>query len=298
MIEHGFAGVNGQRLHYAAAGDGALMLFLHGFPEYWYAWRHQLAFFGRVARAVAPDLRGYNRSSKPARSADYALPLLVEDIAGLVAHFGVQRATIVGHDWGGVVAWAMAQARPELVERLVIINAPHPAIFRRELAENPAQRAASAYIARLRHPEAEATLSANAYAALAAILLDPLERQGYFDDADRQAYLAAWAQPGALTGALNYYRAAEFVPQPSGEAPPATALERPIVAPTLVIWGEADSALLTGNLNGLERYVPSLAIERVPHASHWIVHECPDIVNHAIARFCGLSDLAPSGGAL
>ncbi len=289
VIQHGYADVNGERLHYATAGSGKLMLFLHGFPDFWRIWRRQLEVFGRTHQVVAPDMRGYNLSSKPVDVHAYELPILVEDIASLVDYFGHPTATVVGHDWGGVVAWEFAQAHRERVERLVIINAPHPAVFRRELAHNAAQQRASQYLLRFRSPRAEAVLSANTFAVLTDSVVKPGRQQGYFTEEDANAYVTAWSQPGALTGALNYYRAADFRPgmtfsdavsDQSGEP-----LSGVVTAPTLVIWGEQDTVLLAGNLEGLEQYVPRVRIERVPDASHAIIHEKPDLLNTLIHDF-------------
>lgn len=281
-----YADVNGVRLHYVTEGSGALMLFLHGFPEFWYAWREQLRAFGREYQAVAVDMRGYNRSSKPADLDAYQMPALVEDIHALIAHLGHTTCTLVGHDWGGVVAWSFARAHPECLNRLVIINAPHGAIFARELRENPAQQQASQYMLAFRNPGMEQRLAANDCALLSQMALVPPEA---FTDEDRAAYRAAWTQPGALTGGLNYYRASGIGP-PTGEAgdrshrtPRATA---PVIdVPTLVIWGEKDTALLTGNLDGLDQYVTNLTVHRIPDGSHWVVHEFPDQINETIRAF-------------
>jgi pimeloyl-ACP methyl ester carboxylesterase len=269
-MDHAYADVNGVRLHYVTVGRGPLVMFVHGFPEYWYAWRSQLAEFGRDHQAVALDMRGYNLSSKPGDVAQYALPLLVEDVRALAAHLGHERFVVVGHDWGGVVSWALAAAHPEHVEKLVIINAPHPDVFARELAHNPAQQQAASYMQFFRSPQAEAVLSANDYAPLTDMM-----RRALGDRFDRAPYVEAWSQPGALTGGLNYYRAAEAV-RPS---------EMIVRVPTLVIWGERDIALLTGNLDGLNKYVPDLVIERLPECSHFVVHEQPERVNALIREF-------------
>jgi pimeloyl-ACP methyl ester carboxylesterase len=274
MLHHN-AHINGIDLHYVAAGTGKLILFLHGFPEFWYAWKQQLAEFGGDFQAVAPDLRGYNQSSRPAEVEQYAIPLLVEDVRALIAHLGHERCTLVGHDWGGVIAWHFALTYSECLEKLVIINAPHPTIFLRELQQNRSQRAASQYMIHFRSPEMEQQLAADNYAALANVVLtDGLER-GYITEADRAAYLEAWSQPGALTGSLNYYRAMGHVAHPSDV----------VRTPTLVLWGEQDSYLLPGNLDGLEAVVPNLTLKRVPDASHWIVHEQPALVNRMIRAF-------------
>lgn len=297
VIHHSFADVNGVRLHYASAGVGAgtgagagkLILFLHGFPEFWYAWRNQLIEFGKNSLAVAPDLRGYNLSSKPEKVERYKMGELARDVRELIAHLGVESCCLVGHDWGGVVAWAVAMAFPEAVEKLVIINAPHPAIFERELRENPAQQQASQYMLIFRNTQAEALLTANNFAPLQETVLGEGLRQEFFTEADRQAYLEAWSQPGAITGGLNYYRASEIGPQvgagDEGSGLSANSSSLQVKAPTLVIWGEKDPYLLTGNLGGLDRYVSKLSVERIPDATHWVVHEKPALVNSLIRAF-------------
>jgi epoxide hydrolase 4 len=288
-IQHSFADVNGVRLHYAHAGSGKLVLFLHGFPEFWYAWRNQLAEFGRDFLAVAPDMRGYNLSSKPAEVDQYDIRLLTGDVVALIRHLGAKACFLVGHDWGGAVAWAVAIAAPQVVEKLVIVNAPHPGVFERELRENPGQQQASQYMLWFQNPQMEEIIAANNFAPLQEGILGPLLRQGIFTESDRQAYLSAWSQRGALTGGLNYYRAAKIGPPGASPATsfPARA-ELPsleVRVPTLVIWGEKDPYLLIGNLNGLEQYVRHLKVERVPDATHWVVHEKPSLVNSLIRSF-------------
>ena len=302
-----YAEVNGVRLHYVTRGEGRLILFLHGFPEFWYAWRRQLEEFGKDRQAVAVDLRGYNLSSKPARVEEYAMPLLAADVKALAEKLGAgprNRFVLVGHDWGGVVAWVFAALHPEYLEKLVIINAPHPAIFARELRENPEQQKASQYMLLFRGEGAEATLSANNFGMLQAAVFRGATKPDAFTADDREAYLEAWSQPGALTGGLNYYRAARVGPPPaatpapetaaagdppasapSSEAPLLPASLGPIEVPTLVIWGEKDRALLTGNLDGLEKLAPNLRVKRIPDGTHWVVHEYPDLVNGYIRAF-------------
>ncbi len=289
FMQSEYAEVNGVRLHYMTAGEGRLILFLHGFPEFWYAWKKQLAYFSRDHRAVAPDMRGYNLSSKPAEVAQYELKLLVEDVRALAERLGHKRFVLAGHDWGGVVAWAFAAAHPEYLDKLVIINAPHPAVFDRELRQNPAQQQASQYMLIFRTPAAEQILAAGNFANMEATVLKPGLQQGYFGPEDREAYLQAWSQPGAITGGLNYYRAAHAGPASGPEqrseelAAQVKALR--IEVPTLVIWGEKDPYLLTGNLNGLEQYVPDLTVRRVPDGSHWVIHEQPELINSYIREF-------------
>ena len=291
-FEHHLADVNGVRLHYATTGRGPLMMFVHGFPEFWYAWRKQLAEFGRDHHAVAPDMRGYNLSSKPEGLEPYAIGHLIEDLRALAEHLGHRRFTLCAHDWGGAVAWAFAMRHPDWLERLIIVNAPHPGVFQRELTANPAQQQASQYMLMFRTAGAEAMLSADNFAALNARILQPLVAAGHLTEADRKAYLEAWSQPGALTGGLNYYRAARVGP-PSPEGAPARGIKDDAPAehgfvvrvPTLVIWGMRDVALLPGLLDGLEEYVPDLTVRRIDDGSHWVIHERPDVVNRHIHDF-------------
>jgi pimeloyl-ACP methyl ester carboxylesterase len=258
--------------------DRAPLLFLHGFPEFWYAWKRQLQAFGGERVTAAPDMRGYGRSDKPREVDAYALPNLVADVAAILDRISPERpAVLVGHDWGGVVAWRFAMQHPERLEKLVIINAPHPAIFARELRNNPAQRRASAYVAVFRSPLAEPLLRAGRFALLRRAVFGGAARDA-FSPADRRRYWVAWSQAGALTGGLNYYRAARFVP--------AEAM-RPIRVPTLVLWAEKDTALLPGNLKGLEEHVADLTVRRLPNGTHWVVHEQSDVVNAHIEEFLG-----------
>ena len=280
-LEHRWADVNGVRLHYATTGHGKLILFVHGFPEFWYAWKGQLAEFGQDHQAVAVDMRGYNLSSKPEELAAYLLPALVEDLRSLADHLGHQHFVLVGHDWGGVVAWAFAMTHPDRLEKLVIINAPHPFIFQRELQHNPAQQEASRYILRFQSPEVEQVLLANDCAVLVEMVLGKDLRNGYVTEADRQAYLEAWTRPGALTGGLNYYRANRT----GASAPPPAFRPGPIDVPTLVIWGMRDTALLPGNLDSLDQYVRNLTVEPVTDADHWIIHQQPTRVSASIRAF-------------
>src|SRR5712671_845972 len=166
MLTHKYAEANGIRLHYVTTGKGKLLLFVHGFPEFWYAWKNQLVEFGRDYQAVAPDMRGYNLSSKPTEVEQYQVQYLVEDLRALAEKLGHKKLILVAHDWGGAVAWAFAIAHPDYLEKLVIINAPHPGVFQRELRDNPAQQKASGYMLMFRSPQAESLLSANNYASL------------------------------------------------------------------------------------------------------------------------------------
>jgi len=290
-----YAEVNGVRLHYVSAGKGPLIVFLHGFPEFWYEWKNQLAVFGQDHLAVAPDMRGYNLSAKPAEVDQYQMKYLIEDVRALAVHLGHKKFTLVAHDWGGAVAWALASAHPELIEKLVIVNAPHPAVFARLLREDPKQQQASQYMLMFRSPQAEAALSASHYALLDNIVLGPGLKNGFFNEDDQKAYIEAWSQPGALTGGLNYYRAAQVGPPPPASGASAGGASSgnfgvdpaklTVSVPTLVIWGEKDTALLTENLDGLDQFVPKLTIKRIPDGTHWVIHEKPDEVNDYIREF-------------
>ena len=278
-VTHHFADVNGVRLHYVSAGSGPLIILLHGFPEFWYTWREQLRDLSRDHHVVAVDLRGFNLSDKPADVEAYRPATVAEDIPALADDLGVQGFVLVGHDWGGAVAWAAARAHPERIEKLVIINSPHPVLFRKALTTNPGQQKASAYMAAFRLPGAEQMLAANSYKSLVDTVFDGVSPSDVTYAADRQAYVDAWSQPGALTGGLNYYRAAAL---PPSSAAPADFTIR---VPTLVLWGERDRYLLTDLLDGLEHLVPDLTLRRVPDASHWIMREKPAFVNAEIRRF-------------
>lgn len=261
---------DGVRLHALVAGAGRPVVLLHGFPESAAAWTDQLHALAPHARIVAPDLRGYGASDRPAEVAAYALPRLVADVDAVVDWLG-ERPVLVGHDWGGVVAWAYAAAHAERLVRLVIVNAPHPSLLAARIADTPAQAHASAYIAALTAPEFETAWHGRMGelwdrvfgAALAA---------GHLTAVDRTRAVVEWSRPGALTAMLAWYR-----------ANPVGSLAAPFAAvPTHVLWGMADTALLPCLLDGLEATVPDLSVTRVPAASHWIVHERPDLVTAII----------------
>lgn len=280
----------GISLHYASAGERGrpLMLFVHGFPEFWYAWKDMLPRFADAFFAVAPDLRGYNLSSKPPAVEDYRPAAIVGDLVSLIGKLGYAKAVVVAHDWGGAIAWTLATARPDLVERLVILNAPHAIPFARALVADPEQREASQYMNFLRSPGSEDTLAANGFAWLESAFAGDTGAQ-WFTGETRAAYHRAWGQPGALRGGVNYYRASPLRP-PSGDQPGAGKLalreeDFMVRVPTLVIWGDRDKALRPTLLDGLERLVPDLRIERLADATHWLVHEQPGAIAASISRF-------------
>ena len=327
---------HGMRLSCRSAGERGrpVLMFLHGFPEAAFAWDELLAHFAAPEhggyRCVAPNLRGYEQSSRPADVSAYHAKHLAQDIAALIAaECGPQGqlVALIAHDWGGAVAWNLAAARPELMQRLVIVNSPHPQTFWRELRQNPAQQAASAYMNFLVRPDAEALLAENDFARLwpffdlmgasgaaaqqqaAAALSDDAigpgdaaqalalpDGAGWMTEALRAQYRAVWtgdgSRPGAgLTGGLNYYRASPLRPAREGDAA-AAGVELPpeaftVKPPTLVLWAMQDSALLPELLSGLQRWVPQMQLERIERATHWVVHEQPARVAASIQRFLG-----------
>jgi epoxide hydrolase 4 len=277
-----FAELNNVRLHYVEQGQGPLILFLHGFPEFWYSWKKFLPEFASDHHAVALDMRGFNLSSTPEALEAYQAPVLVEDVRALAEKLGATKCTLVGHDWGGVIAWHFASAHPAMLDKLIILNAPHPLVFARELANNPDQQKASGYFNLFCTPAAEQVLSGGDFA---------LPRQVVFagnwaSDADRQKYLDCWRR--GFTGGLNYYRAAALSSFLSGEAPRVNQFVLPktkLTVPTLVIWGDKDMALLTGNLEGLDQFVENLRIHRIPQAGHFVHHEQTNEVIQSMRRF-------------
>jgi pimeloyl-ACP methyl ester carboxylesterase len=268
--------LNGVRLHCVVQGEGPLVLLLHGFPETSHAWRRQLPALAERFRVVAPDLRGFGESDKPKGVAAYRTSVVADDIVGLVRAFGAERAHIVGHDWGGGVAWTVAALHPEAVDRLVVLNCPHPAVMQRALRSNWTQIRKSWYIFAFQLPWLpEWSFVRNGGKALKGALRSS-SKPGTFTDADLDAYAHAFSAPGAATGAINYYRAAVREPVARGK----------IKAPTLLIWAVDDFALgieLTRGMEGLFDNPPR--IEYVPDTSHWVMEERPDVVNRLLLEF-------------
>ena len=273
---------NGIRLHCAVAGEGPLVVLLHGFPEFWYSWRHQIPPLARRGfQVVAPDLRGYNDSDKPAGVDAYRMSVLVEDVAGLIRAFGAERAHVVGHDWGGALAYAFAMRHPEMTERLAVLNAPHPAPFEQALfGGDLAQLQKSWYMFFFQLPGApEELLSRDSFRFLRQFAFRQ-SRKGTFSPKDIALYLEALAKPGALTGALNWYRAMF----PHGAV---QARQYPkIAAPTLVIWGTADQYLNRTLTRGMRPYFSGpFAIRYLPGVSHWVQQEVPATVTRLLLKF-------------
>ena len=271
-----------------------LLLFLHGFPEAAFVWDELLVHFGDRYRCVAPNLRGFGPSSAPAEVAAYRVKYLMADLEALIAQLGLGAPkALVAHDWGGAVAWTFAALRPELLERLVIINSPHPATFLRELQRNPEQQAASAYMNFLCRPDAERLLAADDFARMwplfgrmGAIGGTQVEGGGWLTEPVRDRYRAIWR--AGLTGGCNYYRASPLRPPTAADAAVMKIVFAPdyvtVTVPTLVIWGEDDLALPISLVEGLEQFVTDLRLVRVPGATHWIVHERPQLIAQQIEQ--------------
>ncbi|HVK11644.1 MAG TPA: alpha/beta fold hydrolase [Gemmataceae bacterium] len=272
--------VDGVGLHVVERGAGPPVVFLHGFPEFWYSWRHQLPAVAAAGyRAVAPDLRGYNESDRPPGVRNYRPARLVADAAGLIEALGAGPAVVVGHDWGGIIAWLLVMRRPDLVRGVVVLNAPHPGTFPLELT-HVRQLWRSWYAIFFQLPWLpEAALRFQNFAVLARAL----RRGPAHGPEDVRLYTAALARPGALAAAINYYRAAFRYRRDEARH------LRPVRGPALVIWGERDAYLNPHVLDGLPAWAPDARLLRLPDARHWVQNDAPDVVNAAILGF--LADL-------
>ncbi len=277
---------DGVQLHVAQAGQGSPVLLLHGFPDHWRLWEPLMHALAPVHRMVAPDLRGINLSDKPAAVADYGIAHLVNDVLALIDHLG-GRCALVGHDWGGLLAWTVAALHPSRVSRLVVFNAPHPCRFAQQLKSSQAQRAASDYARQLCQPGVEDRLAADSYALLWAVRSDG--QRGAEWDAEREACVQAWSQPGALAAAVNWYRAlnltAAFSPEGVRSVPDLGSGSGVVAAPTLVVWGERDGSFPVSCLDGLGSWVPKLRVHREADGGHWLLEERPALAASLLSEF-------------
>jgi pimeloyl-ACP methyl ester carboxylesterase len=290
-LQHHFADLEGCRMHYVTRGEGKPLLFLHGFPQFWFLWREQLADLGDDHAVYAADMRGYNLSCKPEDPEAYRMRHLLGDITGLIRELDLAPLTLVGHDWGGIVSWALSLKYPDLLERLVIVDAPPPFTWNRDLRESPKQRDAVNYMVEFSKPspEPEEMLAANDFALMDQLMGRIGGAGARLTDDEWRAYHEAWSQPGALRGGLNYYRAAGMGEQVTAGGVPEEYMRKitsqTVEVPTLVIWGEKDRALLPTLTRGLSEWVPRLRVEIVPGAGHWVPYERPDVVNALIREF-------------
>lgn len=269
-------------LHVAELGEGPLVLLLHGFPDCGYTWRHQLAALAAVGfHAVAPDMRGYDGSSKPKGVSSYSVRALAKDVAGLVTALGAERADVVAHDWGGGAAWTFAMLHPERLRRLAILNAPHPVTFQRHLRSFQ-QLKRSWYMFAFQLPAMpEVVLARNDFASLREVFRTASARPGAFAAEDIERHIAALRPPGALTAAINYYRAA------FRNVGPNVVRARRVDHPALVLWGDQDRFLGPELAEPGSEWVPNARIRHVPEAGHWIQHDVPELVNDELVRFFG-----------
>ncbi len=285
-IRHGYAQIGGVRLHYAERGSGErLVILLHGFPECWYSWRHQLMALGESYTVIAPDMRGYNLSDKPARVEDYKINLLVDDVLGLIRHFGKKQATIVGHDWGAAVAWAVAQRHPEYVWKLAALQVPPMAAWRANMSLRQALR--SWYMLFFQLPRVpEWLMSANDYAFVERAFKKTVARPGTFTDTDIAVYKKALREPGALTAAINYYRANVFSMLKKRKREREELSDGRIRVPTLFIYGEQDHAIAPETVRDVKAYVDAPYREvRIKQSAHWVQNEAVAEVNAALQSF-------------
>ncbi len=289
-MDHRFVEANGLRFHCVTAGEGPLVMLLHGFPEFWYSWRHQIPALAAAGfMVVAPDLRGFNDSDKPAGIEAYRMSQIVEDVAGLCRAFGHEQAVVVGHDWGGAVAYAFAMANPDMTRALVALNCPHPADFSQALmgGKNLEQMKKSWYMFFFQFPEIpEQVLAADNFRLLKAFAYSQARRDT-FSAKDLKAYTEAFSKPGALTGGINWYRAMLRRPtHASGVGTRPARLFPPIGAPTLVIWGERDHFLGKELTRGMKRhFTGKFSIRYLPGVSHWVQQEVPGRVNALLLNF-------------
>ncbi|NWF57851.1 MAG: alpha/beta hydrolase [Fischerella sp.] len=279
--KHEYINTNGVKLHYVTQGEGPLMLMLHGFPEFWYSWRHQIPEFSQNFKVIAVDLRGYNDSEKPKEQSAYVMDEFIKDIEGLIRGLGYEQCILVGHDWGGAIAWCFAYAHPEMVEKLIILNIPHPAKFSEGL-RTPGQLLRSSYMFLFQLPWVpELLIQSFDYQTIENAFKGMAVNKSAFTQADIDAYKDAAAKRGALTAMLNYYR---NIFQQKMLNQSWSVLE----VPTLMIWGEKDTALGKELTYGTEAYVRNLQIRYIPNCSHWVQQERPELVNQYIREFLGL----------
>lgn len=264
----GYADSNGVKIHYVTAGTGPLIVMIHGFPDFWYTWRHQMDALSDRYQVAAIDLRGYNLSDKPAGEENYDMRLLIEDVAAVIRHLGRQRAIVMGHDWGGAISWQFAFHHPEMLERLVILNLPHPNGLFRELAGNAAQQEASAYARRFQQPDSHKSLTAE---GLSRWVTDVEARPKYVEAFSRSDFNAMMA----------YYR--RNYPR---EPYQAVNIPARVQVPVLLIHGLKDQALLSGALNNTWDWIGAdLTLVTIPNAGHFVQQDAAELVSKSISSW-------------
>jgi pimeloyl-ACP methyl ester carboxylesterase len=292
LPRHEYIDVNNIKIHFATSGSGELVLLLHGFPEFWYSWRHQIPILSKRFKVVAPDLRGYNESDKPSGLRNYSNSVLVQDIKDLISAQGAKRALVVGHDWGGAIAWNLAMMAPEYVKKLVILNCPHPlALVEAFLSMRIRQLQKSWYIFFFQLPDLpEKVLSQDNCKFLKKLLVGSAVNRETFSEADLRKYVEAWSKPGALTASINYYRAnmniAQILALSSEQREHLMGRYSKVKCPTLVIWGEDDAALDKSLTLGMDKYVEgAYEIKYIQKCGHWVQQEESEKVNRYLMEF-------------
>jgi len=280
-IKFDYAQIGAVKLHYAKAGEGEkLVILLHGFPEFWYSWRHQIAALSNEYTVVAPDMRGFNLSDKPPNIGDYSIDKLVDDITGLIRYFGREQAAVVGHDWGAAIAWAVALKHPEYVSKLVAMQVPPASVWKKN--QTLKQFLASWYMFFFQIPVLpEYLLKLNDYAAMEKTLRNTTAKKGVFTTEDIAEYKKSWREPFALTAMLNYYRA-NILKRFTGKS----QSDAKIQVPTVFIYGEKDSAILPETVKGVGEVVDASFEEfRIPDSAHWVQNEASGRVTEILRDF-------------
>nr|WP_246141754.1 alpha/beta hydrolase [Hyella patelloides] len=282
-LEHNYIISNGIRLHYVTQGEGELILLLHGFPEFWYSWRHQIPELAKNYKVVALDLRGYNDSEKPQAIEAYAISELLKDIEGVIKGLGYETCILVGHDWGGVVAWHFAYTYSDMVKKLIVMNLPHPSLFAQAFKSNPQQMLRSWYAIFFQLPSIpEFLFQANNYSLIAAAFTETATNKTAFTQQDLEAYKEAAAKPGALTAMINYYRC-------NFKGISLQQEWRVLEIPTMLIWGENDTALGKELTYNTQEYVRDFQLHYISNSGHWVQQEQPELVNQYLQEFLDIN---------
>lgn len=282
-LRHEFVKVNGIRMHYVTMGNGSLVVLLHGFPEFWYSWRHQIVALSKQFKVVAPDMRGYGETEKPVKVDAYRIEKIVKDIVELVHGLGYEKATIAGHDWGGIIAWSIAMMEPDVVEKLIIMNAPHPGVYSKHISKNVKQMLRSWYVFFFQIKGIpELMLSNNNYKILQSSLLNSSVRKECFTEKDIETYICSW-KSGGVSGGINYYRANLSLRYWLN----SNAVSFPkIKVPVLHIWAEGDKFLGKELTKNTQEFIDaSYQLHLIPNCGHWVQQEASDEVNGAMIKF-------------
>jgi len=274
-IEEKLIETNGIKLHTVMIGEGPPLVLLHGFPDFWYGWKSVISGLKSDYKLIIPDMRGFNLSDKPKGVSNYKIELLIDDIKGLIESLNLGKVYLAGHDWGGAVAWAFAEKYPDMLQKLAILNAPHMKIFQQKLRTDKKQQKASFYIFEFLKPDGEKFLFKDDYKWLKFAVFEGMINKKDFTDFDKEQYLKAWRQPGAILGGVNYYRANTSFKDSTGK----------ITVPTLVIHGMKDIAVLPSVLDELSNYVSDLKVIRAENASHWVMHDVPELIVSSFKEF-------------